>query len=381
MSDVGGSRDEGPVRLLALVQKGVGISPGQRYRLEQWAPHLRARHQIQIDFDAFESPRLTEVVYQPGRRLEKATLMLRDTWRRRTALGRARQYDGVIIYREMALLGPAIYERLLARQRLPIIVDFDDAIWMQGHGSVNGVFARLKFPGKTAAICRRSTVVTVGNQYLADWARSRSPQVFVVPTTIELARYPLQPELPSDQPFVIGWTGSHSTLIHLEGARRAIERLATRHRVVLRVICSRPPAEPFRGVETQFVPWRDSGEAEEVGRCHVGIMPLPDDEFTRGKCGLKALQFMATGRPVIVSPVGVNRDIVQPDENGLIARTDDDWVSGFEALLSDPERRRRLGTAARRTVEVRYAAPVAAERFAEAVRAALVGRHPRRPRS
>jgi glycosyltransferase involved in cell wall biosynthesis len=365
-----------PVRLLAFVQKPLGLSPGQRYRLEQWDPHLRKHHQIHLDFEVFESPRLTEVLYQPGRTLEKATLLIRDTWRRRQALARARTYDGVVIYREAAALGPAVYERLLARTRAPIILDFDDAIWMPGPGSVNGLFARLKFPGKTTTICRQATVVTVGNQYLAGWARARNPNVFVVPTTIELDLYPVQPELPDESPFVIGWTGSHATLMHLEGARGPIERLATRHQVRLRVICSRPPLRPFRGVETEFIPWQEAREAEEVGRCHVGIMPLPDDEFARGKCGLKALQFMATGRPVVLSPVGVNREIVKNGENGLVAGSEDDWLAALESLATDPPRRRSLGAAARRTVETCYASTIAADRFAEAVRLALAQKGP-----
>src|SRR4051812_21660208 len=99
------------LRLLGLVQKPEGISPGQRYRLEQWAPHLRSRHGIDLDFCAFESPRLTEVLYQPGRRIEKGMLMLRDVWRRRAVLDLAAEYDAIVIYREAATFGPAIYER------------------------------------------------------------------------------------------------------------------------------------------------------------------------------------------------------------------------------------------------------------------------------
>jgi glycosyltransferase involved in cell wall biosynthesis len=358
------------IRLLVLVPKPTGISPGQRYRLEQWSPHLRSRHGIELTFDPFESPSLTQVLYRPGHRLDKAALLVRDTWRRRESLGRARSYDGAVIYREMAMLGPAFYERLLVRQRVPFIVDFDDAIWMVGQGSMNGVFSRLRFPGKTATICQLSSAVTVGNAYLADWASQHNQRVRVVPTSIELAQYPVQSEPPqaSGRSFVISWSGSHSTLLHLETAREPIERLATKHAVTLRVICDRPPARPFRGVETVFVPWSEANEAQEVGRCHVGIMPLPDDRFTRGKCGLKALQFMATGRPVVVSPVGVNRQIIADGDNGLLASSADQWVTALERLLGSPETRRRLGLAGRRTVEQRFAATIAADRFAEVVR-------------
>jgi glycosyltransferase involved in cell wall biosynthesis len=272
------------------------------------------------------------------------------------------------------MLGPAIYERLLAQKRVPFILDFDDAIWLAGQGSLNGLFSRLRFPAKTASICRLASAVTVGNPYLARWAGQHNRHVGVVPTSIELGQYPIQPE-PQEADtggrFVIGWSGSHSTLVHLESAREAIERLANQHPLTLRVICDRPPPRPFQGVETQFVRWRADNEAEEVGRCHVGIMPLPDDEFTRGKCGLKALQFMATGRPVIVSPVGVNRDIVTDGDNGLLASSVQEWVSAFERLRASAETRHRLGQAGRHTVETRYSASIAAEQFAAVVRGAI----------
>jgi glycosyltransferase involved in cell wall biosynthesis len=361
------------IRLLVLVPKPTGISPGQRYRLEQWAPHLRSRHGIELHFDPFESPALTRLLYRPGHRLDKAAVLVRDTWRRRQALERASRYDAAVIYREMAMLGPAFYERLLVRKRVPMIVDFDDAIWMVGQGSINGIFSRLRFPGKTAAICRLSSAVTVGNAYLADWASQHNRRVTVVPTSIELGQYQLQsePADAGDGRFIIAWSGSHSTLLHLETAREAIERLAARHAVTVRVICDRPPARPFRGVENVFVPWSEANEALEVGRCHVGIMPLPDDRFTRGKCGLKALQFMATGRPVIVSPVGVNRQIVVDGDNGLLASSVDQWLSAFDRLRSSPETRQRLGLAGRRTVEQRFASTIAADRFAGVVREAI----------
>src|SRR5579859_36651 len=157
-------------RLLALVQKPMGLAPGQRFRLEQWAPILRARHGVGIDFCPFESPRLTEILHQPGRRSEKAYWMLRDTGRRLGAVLEAKKgYDGVIVYREAALLGPALYERLLRRVSVPFYLDFDDAIWMPMESRANGLFSRLHFYGKTRTVCRLARAVTVGNQFLAQY--------------------------------------------------------------------------------------------------------------------------------------------------------------------------------------------------------------------
>ncbi len=361
-----------PVRLLVLTPKPKGLSPGQRFRLEQWAPRVAADHGIEMDFVPFESPRLTELLYQPGHRTEKAGWVLYDFARRAREVLRARRYDGVVVYREAALIGPAIYERALRFAGVPMFFDFDDAIWRPGQiSSANGLFSNLHFWGKTSTTCRLSRGVIVGNEYLARYARERNSNVFVVPTSIELDRYPVQPELASDSPFVVAWSGSTHTLPHFEHAREALERLAKRRSLVVKVICNKPPAKPIAGAENVFVPWSEHGEAEAVGATHVGIMPLPDDDYTRGKCGLKALQFMATGRPVVVSPVGMNSDLVSSGNNGFLARTVDEWVDALEQLASSRALRERIGRAGRETIEARYSSSVASRLFAEAIRQSL----------
>ena len=362
-------------RILCLVSKAVGIAPNQRYRLEQWAPHLARDHGIDLDFVPFESPRLTEILYEKGRYAEKAAWVSFDFLRRAGTLAQAQRYDGVVVCREASLIGPAIYERLIAWTGKPIIFDFDDAIWSsaqhEGNASAHGLLSRLHFAGKTSSICRLASAVTVGNDYLGAYARKLNDDVAVVPTSIELADYPPQPELPEDGPFVVCWTGSTSTLIHFETARPALEAFASEVPTEVKVICSGPPHRDIAGAKTTFTRWTADNEAAEVGACHVGIMPLPDTEFTRGKCGLKALQFMATERPVVVSPVGMNADLIKHDRNGLIASTTDEFINAFRRLASDPELRRRLGKAGRKTVEDHYSARSAAARFARAVLQAL----------
>jgi glycosyltransferase involved in cell wall biosynthesis len=369
------------IRLLVLVPKPTGLSPGQRFRLEQWAPALSRLHGIRLEFVPFESPRLTRILYEPGKRAQKAMYVALDMWRRRGVVRHSNDYDGVVVHREAALLGPALFERLIVKRGVPLFYDFDDAIWVsstRAHANVatpNGIFSHLHFFGKTSTICKLATAVTVGNEYLAEYARQHNRNVHIVPTSIDLDAYTLQPEPASDEPFVIGWSGSTHTLHSLEVCRSAIERLGKRRRVVLRVICNRPLAQPFANVENVFIPWREEGEAREVGACHAGIMPLKTDEFSRGKCGLKALQFMATGRPVVVTPVGVNSEIVRHGDNGFIAGDDDAWVDALERLAAAPDVRRRMGSAARRTVEEAYSCEVVATKFARAVRLGL-GREP-----
>ncbi|MBX3191404.1 MAG: glycosyltransferase family 4 protein [Labilithrix sp.] len=369
-----GARAEAPLRLLVLTPKPKGVSPGQRFRLEQWAPRAAARRNVTLDFLPFESPGLTKVVYQPGKYVEKAARLSFDFLRRAGAVLRARRYDGVIVYREAAMLGPAIYERLVARLGVPLFFDFDDAIWAEGTGPKSGpnaLFSKLHFWGKTATICRIASGVLVGNNYLADYARQHNDNVHVIPTSIELESYPVQPELPADDPFVVVWSGSTFTLPHFEHARPALEALAKKRRVVAKVIGNKPPSRPIAGAENVFVPWSENGEAESIGAAHVGIMPLFDDVFTRGKCGLKALQYMATGLPVVISPVGMNADLVEHGVNGYLAQTTEDLVERLDELARSPETRRRLGAAGRRTVEERYSAEVVSKLFADAVRGTI----------
>jgi glycosyltransferase involved in cell wall biosynthesis len=355
-------------RLLVLASKPRGRSPSQRFRLEQWAPRLARDHGIELDFAPFESEALADVLNKPGQTGRKAALVLRDFARRSGILRSARDYDLLVVHREAALLGPAIFERLLAWTGNRFLFDFDDSIWSRSQEAGNGIFSRLHFFGKTSTLCRMAAACTPGNAFLADYALARNSDAFVVPTSIELDRYPVQPEPESDQPFVVCWTGSTSTLVHFEHARAALERVAREIPLVVKVICNVPPARPIEGAEMRFVPWSEEGEAREIGDSHLGLMPLPDNEVTRGKCGLKALQCMATGRPVVVSPVGVNSQIVEHGVNGFLAASDEEMAEAMLALARDPALRRSMGAAARSTVEQRYSAEVVAARFAEIVR-------------
>lgn len=354
-------------RLLVLASKPKGMSPSQRYRFEQWAPHLVADHGIALEFAPFESPQLAELLYRPGHVLAKGLWTIHDYVRRAGILRAARDFDAVVIHREAALIGPAVYEHLLAWTGKPIIYDFDDAIWSSGQAWKNGLFARLHFTGKTSSICKLASAVTVGNEFLASYARQRNQLVAIIPSSIELADYPVLPEARDDK-FIVCWTGSTSTLVHFEHARPALERLAARIPTVVKVICSHPPARPIAGAEMRFVPWSADREAQDVGECHVGIMPLPYDEVSRGKGGMKALQYMATGRPVVASPVGVNVEVVRSDENGFLADTVHEWVDVLTRLARDPGLRSRLGRKARETVEERFTARISAAKFAEVVR-------------
>ncbi len=357
--------------MIALVQKAPGIAPNQRFRIEQWSPWLSREHGIDVELLPFESPALTAVLYQPGSASLKARLALGDALRRWRGRRELMEADAVLVVREASLIGGAWLERWLARRGVPFVYDFDDAIWTVEQSASNGLMSLARMPWKVGSICRLAGAVTVGNDYLASFARRHTSAVHIVRTSIDIDRFPLIPEQGDGSSFVVVWTGSHSTLAHLEMLRPALERLGALLPLTLRVVCDRSP-EPFRNLTLDYVPWRADSESADLAAGHVGIMPLPETEFARGKCGCKALQYMAIGRPAVVSPVGINREIIQHGDNGFLAEDEDAWVARLLELSGDVELRRRMGARGRETVLEGFTAEHSAAAFARAVDAALL---------
>ena len=354
------------MRVLAIVPSVYDTSPGQRFRIEQWEPLLRERG-VEITYAPFESDELHRVLYQSGRMPHKLGLVAKALARRWALLQSTMQYDVCYVFREAALLGPPIIEWILSRREIPILFDFDDAIFVSYRSPSNGYLSYLKFAGKTRQICRMSAHVMVGNPYLADYARQYNPNVTVIPTTIDTEKYVVSngSKPRSDMP-VIGWTGSFSTVQHLDTLRTALQKLAQRERFRLRVIGT--PAYDLEGVDVEAIPWRTETEIEDLRPIDVGIMPLPDDAWSKGKCGLKALQFMALGIPVVCSPVGVNSVIIRDQETGFLASTEAEWIAKLGQLLRSAELQRRIGLAGRATIEQTYSAKAQAPRVYEIFR-------------
>lgn len=362
----------GNMRILALVPSPYNTTPGQRYRMEQWEPLLRS-YGVQIVFESFKSEELHELLCKPARKWEKFKLLTRACSRRAALMRSAHDYDAVYIYNEAALLGPAVLERMIRRAGIPIIYDFDDAIFLPYAyiSPANGYFRLLKFPMKTRTICRLASHVMVGNAYLADYARRVNSRVTIVPSTIDTTQYKGGARTSSDGVPVIGWTGSYSTLQYLDAMKGTLQRLATRERFRLRVIGASD--YQIEGVDVEALPWSPQSEVEDLLPVDIGIMPLPDDRWTRGKCGMKALQYMALGIPVVCSPVGVSLSIISDGASGFLAGTEDQWVDRLAQLLRAPSLREQLGKEGRKTVETKYSAAVQAPRVYNVLRSVTQG--------
>lgn len=331
-----------------------GQAPSQRFRFEQYLSALTtAGHTYELE--SFLSPATWAILYEPGQALAKARGILGGFGRRLMLLARVPAFDFVFIHREAAPLGPPVLEWLIAKVlRKRIIYDFDDAIWLANTSEANRIAAGLKWHHKVASICRWAYKNSCGNAYLAAYARQFNTQSIVNPTTIDtehLHNRVRDQAIPSR--LVIGWTGTHSTLKYLDQVVPVLAQLeAEGLDFEFRVISNQPPALPLRSLV--FVPWSKETEIADLLTFHVGLMPLEDDQWAKGKCAFKALQYMALGVPALVSPVGMNTEVVQNNYNGYVCTTSADWESRLRQLLDNPELRQRLGVAARATVVERY---------------------------
>jgi glycosyltransferase involved in cell wall biosynthesis len=324
---------------------------------------------IQVSLAPFAGPRLMELLYQSGRTAQKVAEMTAAFVRRVGDLARVAQADVILIHRSVCLAGPALLERMLTLWRKPILFDFDDAIYLRHTSGANWLFDWLKFPGKTATLCRLSSVVVAGNEYLAAYARRHNPRVVVVPTSIDTDLYAPMDRENSSGRVTIGWTGSTTSMTYLEMLAPVLRDLLAHRDVEIRVQSNRPPILP--GVPVTWRPWSRDTEVQEIRRYQIGIKPMPDDPWARGKCPMKELQYMALGIPAVCSRVGTASEVISHGENGFLASSVDEWRAYLTRLIDDEGLRRRIGLAGRRIVEERYSMRVCARRFANAVRDAI----------
>jgi glycosyltransferase involved in cell wall biosynthesis len=344
------------LRVLFLIPYPPGRAPSQRFRFEQYLDILAA-HGHQYRLAPFLSEETWRILYKPGQAVQKALGILQGFGRRVAHLVAAVSYDYVFVHREAAPLGPPLFEWLLAKVlRRRLIYDFDDAIWLANTSEANRIAASFKWHHKVDSICRWAYRNSCGNSYLAAYARQFNAQVVVNPTTIDTLHLHNQVR---DQlapgPLIVGWTGTHSTLKYLLPIVPVLAQLESEGIAFeFRVISNQPPEFDQSLQSLRFVPWQKATEIPDLLAFHVGLMPLEDDKWAQGKCAFKALQYMALGIPALVSPVGMNTEVVQDGYNGYICKDAADWQHYLRQLLTDAAHRQSLGKAARATIEQRY---------------------------
>lgn len=297
-----------------------------------------------------------KLFYQPGNAGKKSWILFTGFVRRIFVLFRVPAFDYIFIHREVTPLGPPVFEWIIARVlRARIIYDFDDAIWLTDRKAETGMFSLLKWRRKVASICKWSYKVSCGNHYLGNYAIQYNRSVIFNPSTIDTLHAHNPGLHPADRTGAIriGWTGSHSTLKYLKEIEPVIRKLTTEYsHVTFMVIADRAP--DLKIDKLKFIHWNATTEIADLMQFDIGIMPLPDDEWTLGKCGFKLLQYMALEIPAVASPVGANLDIIKQDETGFLCATPEEWYIALKKLIDNSDLRLQLGKRGRKLVEARY---------------------------
>jgi glycosyltransferase involved in cell wall biosynthesis len=289
--------------------------------------------------------------YQKGR--YQFADLLHAYWRRIRILLQRYDFDDLIWMEKEALPWlPAWLERKLLGG-VPYVLDYDDAIF-HNYDKHSSPWVRYCLGQRIDKLMAGATLVIAGNAYLAQRARNAgAQQIAIIPTVIDLERYTPKPDITQDDDKIrIVWIGSPHTLKYLQRLHKPLAILSQRFTFNLRIINSISLELP--GIDVEFVPWTEAGEVAALQACDIGIMPLVDSPWERGKCGYKLIQYMACGLPVVASPVGVNTEIVRIDENGYLAKTDDEWVDVLGKLLGSRTLRQQMGKAGRKLVEKEY---------------------------
>lgn len=351
------------IKVLALTRYGR-LAASSRYRLIQFLPALAA-----AEIDVTVKPLFGNWYVRSlvdGQRPSEAKIIGAYLMRVLTLLGKQKP-DVLWIERELLPWMPWMLEHLLLRHRTPTILDLDDSVYHRYDLHPSRVIR--KFLGRRIdRAMAAATVVTCGNPTIAARAHeSGARRIVELPTVIDLSRYPSEPvERPVGNIFTIGWIGSPQNSPYLEVLRAPLTQLAAEGQIRILVVGGRPDA--LKGLPVEFRPWSEETEVTALCDMDVGIMPLPDLPFERGKCGLKLLQYMAAWKPAIASPVGINTHIIDGDISGFLAGGPDEWLSAFRRLRDNPALRRSMGTSGRRHVEREYSMRYASSRLIDLIR-------------
>lgn len=312
------------------------IEASMRFRVLQFvAPLERAGHEAVVSSFFDEQPR------------SWAARVALGILRRGRDLAAARTVDRVFVHREAFPLSLNAYARAL-RADTPLIFDFDDAVHLQS----GGWRGRLARPESTGRLISRAALVFAGNEYLAEYASKHSRHVRIVPTVVDTDRFAPTKRARAAKP-IIGWVGSPSTARYLDPLLPLLDALGREHAFKLRIVGAGRQFQ-LEHVEVENLPWTLEGEVSAFQDLDIGIYPLVDDAWSRGKCGFKAIQYMACGVPFVVAPVGAVTDIVRDGMDGLWARTPREWTERLTALLRDRDLGSRLASEGRQRAIARY---------------------------
>lgn len=359
------------MKILFLTPYPYNEAPSQRFRFEQYFDFIENAG-IEIEQSPFLNQNTWKVFYKKGFLFKKITGTLSGIIKRHSIIFTLHRFDFIFIHREACFIGPAYFEWMYAKLlRKKIIYDFDDAIWLRDVSEANSFLSWLKRSKKTSKIISYSHCVIAGNAYLAAYAQKFNNNVVIIPTTID-NNYHITEEKKEDKNVItIGWTGSVTTNKHLEMIIPVFKKIKLRYgKMVEFLMISNSPIKNNE-IDIKYISWNKDSEIDDLLQFDIGIMPLPNDEWAKGKCGFKGLQYMALEVPTIMSPVGVNTEIIQDRVNGFLADSEEEWIEKLSALIESKELRAKIGKAGRKTIEEKYSVEANKNKYLEVFQSVL----------
>jgi len=342
-----------------------------RYRVEQFVQPL-AQRGITVTVRPFIDSDLFARLYQQRSWLRTALGLTKSGLLRLRDVVAAANADVVLVQREAMLIGPPIIEWLTTRVlRRTMVLDLDDATYVPYTSPTYGRVAKaVKFFGKTDDLIRWSRIVVCGNQTIAEYVSSKGARVEIIPTVVDLKRFRPNRSRDASMP-VLGWVGSHSTFPFLESILPALTELAKSYSFKLKIVGSGQASVSIPGVEVENLEWSLQREIEDFRSVDIGLYPLnADNNWTMGKSGFKAIQWMAVGIPYVATPIGAAAQIGEPDVTHYFANTPAEWIAKLQLLLSDAEKRRAMGEAGRKYALENFDLNAQADKLASVLREA-----------
>jgi glycosyltransferase involved in cell wall biosynthesis len=339
-------------------------SPSQRYRIEQFFEAVE-KEGFTYQYRYLLNEHQDNVLYSKGHYFEKILVVLSCIYQlTRDGFFLVHQFKYVFIQRELIMLGTSFFEKWYAKKAV-MIYDFDDAIWLPNISEANKKLAFLKYPEKVNESIAHAQKVIAGNDFLKNHALQFNRNVSVIPTVLDTSHY--KRKLPyaekQNKRVCIGWSGSHTTIEHFKIALPFLYKLKEKYgdKIYFKIVGDQNFEDKTLGIKG--VKWTFDTEINELEEIDIGIMPLPQDSWSEGKCGLKGLVYMAMGIPSVMSNVGVNATIIQHGTNGYLVDKQQDWISTLSLLIDNPILRIQVGTKGRETIEESYSVDVYKKSF------------------
>lgn len=344
-------------RILVICPYPANVAAGQRLKFEQYFDDWRAAGWEVVPAPFMDLP-LWQIIFERGRYGSKMVGLLKGYLRRIRDLIRVRRYDMVYCFMYITPLGTSLFERTVRALAPKLVFDVEDNVIAHvgrvDNDHPNPLLQILRGPGKYRYLIREADHVITSSPSLNDGclALNRNKACTYISSSIDADRFAPVNRYSNEVRLTIGWTGTFSSRPYLDLLRPVLQQLAKEREFRLRVIGNFDYEVP--GVDLEVVRWSAKAEVEQLQKIDIGVYPLPFDDWVGGKSGLKAIQYMMLGLPCVATDVGTTPLIIRDDDNGLLVRTQDEWLEALRRLLDDPDLRRRLGEQARRDAVANY---------------------------